>query len=462
MSPYPKKILISERASIEEAFRYLNENEMGIVFAIDDAQRVVGCLTDGDIRRALLENGDLGRSIGGFVNRNFIRADTNSSRESVLKQLDHGVYVIPMLDGDGRLVRLCTRREFHIQEEVEVFARARAPARISFGGGGSDLTHYFLDNGGVVINATIAKYAHASLRRRRDSSIRIYSHDLNIAEEVGKLADLKLDGKLDLIKSVVQMIAPVEGFELEVSSDFPVGSGLGGSASLAVAIIGCFNEFRSDTWSRHQIAEMAFQAERLRLDLAGGWQDQYAAAFGGFNFMEFSADENLIIPLRLDADTRREIEACTILCYTGKGHNSGRIHDEQKKHMQTSDQARAATQRQKEITLEMKRRLLRGDVYGYGALLHDAWQAKREMGNLISDDELDRLHDHAIANGAIGGKILGAGGGGYFMFFVPPFRRYQLARAMESAGYKCEGVLMDEDGLTSWKMRTPAQGSVLI
>jgi D-glycero-alpha-D-manno-heptose-7-phosphate kinase len=456
MQPFPEKILIDQGASIEDAFRHLNENEMGIVFAVDGDKRLVGCLTDGDIRRQLLESNDLTRPISTFLNRNFVRADTQSRRENILKLLDHGIHVIPMLDSSGRLARLCTRKEFQIQGEVEVFARARAPARISFGGGGSDLTHYFLDNGGVVINSTIAKYAHASLRRRADGSVRIYSHDLDTTVELETLGDMRFDGKLDLIKSVVQLISPSEGFDLEVSTDFPVGSGLGGSASLAVAIIGCFNEFRSDAWTRHQIAEMAFQAERLHLDLAGGWQDQYAAAFGGFNFMEFSADENLIIPLRLDADARREIEACTILCYTGKGHNSGKIHDEQKKHMQSSDQALAATQRQKEITLEMKRRLLRGDVYGYGALLRDAWQAKREMGNLISDSELDRLHDHAIASGAIGGKILGAGGGGYFMFFVPPFRRYQLMRAMEAAGYTCEGLLMDEAGLTSWKMRIPA------
>jgi D-glycero-alpha-D-manno-heptose-7-phosphate kinase len=456
MSLYPAKILIADTASIEEAFRHLNENEMGIVFAVDAARRVVGCLTDGDIRRALLEDSDLARPITGFINRNFVRAEVHSRREAILKQLDHGVHVIPVLDGEGRLARLCTRRDFRLQEEVEVFARARAPARISFGGGGSDLTHYFLDNGGMVINATIAKYAHASLRRRGDSAIRIYSHDLNLTVEVERLSDLRLDGKLDLIKSVVQLIAPVDGFELEVSTDFPVGSGLGGSASLAVSIIGCFNEFRSDAWSRHQIAEMAFQAERLHLNVAGGWQDQYAAAFGGFNFMEFSVDENLIIPLRLDGDTRREIEACTMLCYTGKAHNSGELHIEQKKHVQSSDVARAAIQRQKDITLEMKRRLLRGDVYGYGALLRDAWQAKRAMGSNVSDSELDRLHDHAIANGAVGGKILGAGGGGYFMFFVPPFRRYQLSRAMQSAGYICESVLMDEAGLTSWKMRMPS------
>ena len=332
---------------------------------------------------------------------------------------------------------------------------------MSFGGGGSDLTHYFVDNGGMVISATITKYAHATLRRRSDSSIRIYSHDLGQTIECANSSGLEFDGNLDLIKSVVRLINPQDGFDLEVATDFPVGSGLGGSASLAVAIIGCFNEFRSDSWDRHQVSEMAFQSERLYLSLAGGWQDQYAAAFGGFNYMEFSAEENLIVPLRLEARILREIEACTILCYTGKNHNSGLIHGDQKRQMQTSTSAQKAVRRQKEITIEMKRHLLRGNVYAYGALLHEAWRAKREMSSLISDSEIDKIYDHAMAHGALGGKVLGAGGGGYFMFFVPPFKRYQVCQALKEFGYESERITLDHEGLVSWKMRMPGRHPVL-
>src|SRR6185437_11988134 len=127
------------------------------------------------------------------------------------------------------------------------------------------------------------------------------------------LSGLPLDTKTGLINSVVSLIRPRSGFELEVAADFPVGSGLGGSAAVTAAIIGCFNEFRTDPWTRRQIAEMAFQSERLMLNIAGGWQDQYATTFGGFNFMEFTADENLIVPLRLEPSTVRELEACFLL-----------------------------------------------------------------------------------------------------------------------------------------------------
>ncbi len=453
MQEIPKRAVIDEAATIADAFRHLNENKLRIVFALDKHQRVVGCLTDGDIRRQLLVKDDLSVPIAGFLNRNFAWADIDAPRERVLKLLDHGVHTVPILDEGRRLVRLCTREDFHLQEEAEVFSRARAPARISFGGGGSDLTHYFFEMGGMVISATIGKYAYASLRRRSDSLVRLYSYDLDRTVQADRLSDVKFDGSLDLLKSVVHLINPPYGFELEVGSDFPMGSGLGGSASVAVAVIGCFNEFRSDPWTRHQIAEMAFQSERLKLSIPGGWQDQYAAAFGGVNFMEFSADENLIVPLRLESWVLRELEASIVLCNTKISHNSGMIHSDQKRKMQTSTEAQAAIEQQKRLTLEIRRLLLRGDIHGYGRILHEAWCAKRVTGNLVSNPELDQIYDHARRNGALGGKVLGAGGGGYFMFFVPPFGRYNLCRALSQIGYDSERVSFDDTGLISWKIR---------
>jgi D-glycero-alpha-D-manno-heptose-7-phosphate kinase len=445
-------LLIAETASIEEAFVKIDANAMGIVFATDDGGCVVGCVTDGDIRRQLLARPDMSMPVGTFMIREFTWAPDSASREHILKLLDHRVHVVPVLDTGRRLVRVCTRQSFQLEDEVEMFARARAPARISFGGGGSDLTHHFFDQGGMVISATINKYAYASLRRRQNGTIKLYSHDLRETVEARQLSDLAFDGKLDLIKSVVQLINPPYGFEIEAATDFPVGSGLGGSASLAVAIIGCFNEFRPNPWTRYQVAEMAFQAERLNLNIAGGWQDQYAAAFGGFNYMEFSASDNLVTPLRLEDGIQRELEACTVLCYTRMNRNSGNIHVDQKNRMQNGG-AQNAIQRQKDLTVAMKRHLLRGELYQYGRLLHEAWQAKREMSSLISNSDIDTAYDAAIANGALGGKILGAGGGGYLMFFVPPFERYRVIDALEKLGYTSERVSLDQGGLVSWKTR---------
>jgi D-glycero-alpha-D-manno-heptose-7-phosphate kinase len=453
------KVQIHHGASIEEAFRRLNESQTGVLFVVSDTAQVIGCVTDGDIRRRLLLDSSLSKPISGAMNAGFVWEKAGAQREQILKLLDHRVRVVPLLDPDRRLAQVVSREDFHLQDEADVFARARAPARISFCGGGTDLTHHFFDQGGAVVSATIAKYAYATVRRRADSRIRIYSHDLGQSVEAASLGGLKLDGTLDLLKSVILLIQPRHGFELEVSTDFPPGSGLGGSASLAVAIIGCFNEFREDGWTRHQMAEMAFQAERLILNIAGGWQDQYAAAFGGLNYMEFSARENLILPLRMEDRTLRELEASTLLCYTRKTRHSGNIHTDQKARMQgNSAELEDAIRRQKEITLEMKRLLVRGDVYGCGALLDETWRIKKQYSALISDSDLDRIYDHAMDNGALGGKLLGAGGGGYFLFFVRPFERYRLCNALKALDYECENISLDGVGLQSWKMRIPGEG----
>jgi D-glycero-alpha-D-manno-heptose-7-phosphate kinase len=449
-----KDACIPASATIQEAFHQLNVNQMGILFVTDADSRVVGCITDGDIRRRLLTNNDLGARLESFMNQRFVWAPEGTTREQILKLLDHRVHHVPILDSARRLVAVYSRSYYRPDAEEEVFARARAPSRITFGGGGTDLTHYFVDQGGLVMNAAIRKYAHATLRRRSDPRVRIYSHDLKRTVEAASAADLELNGELDLIVSVIRLIEPSFGFDIEVAADYAVGSGLGGSASVAAAVIGCFNEFRSDPWDRHQISEMAFQAERLILNIPGGWQDQYAAVFGGFNFMEFTADHNVIFPLRLEPKTVSELEETLVLCYTGRKHDSGAIHRDQRARLLAPGAKSAPSRkRTKELALEMKRRLLRGDVYGYGRLLHEAWVLKRQDSPLISDGELDSIYDTAIANGALGGKILGAGGGGFFMFFVPPFQQYRVFDEMARHGYRCERVMFEDGGLRSWRTR---------
>lgn len=450
----PIDVCIPATANIQDAFRQLNSNRMGILFVENADSRVVGCVTDGDIRRQLLVNDDLNAPLASFMNTEFVWASASAPREQILKLLDHSVRLVPILDGQRSLVDVCSRDDFAADAEAEVFARGRSPARITFGGGGTDLTHFFVDQGGVVINATINKYAHATLRKRADSSVRIYSHDLKRVVECASPAKLELDGKLDLLVAVVKLVQPTYGFELEVAADFPVGSGLGGSASVAASVIGCFNEFRSDPWDRHQISEMAFQVERLILDIPGGWQDQYATVFGGVNYMEFTADHNAILPLRLERKTLAELEEVLVLCYTGRGHDSGAIHRDQRSRSVSSEKkATESGGRKKELTLEMKRKLLRGDVYGYGNLLHEAWLLKRQDSPMITDSELDHIYSCAKENGALGGKLLGAGGGGFFLFFVPPFQQYRVIDALSARGYRSERVIFDETGLKSWRTR---------
>ena len=173
--------------------------------------------------------------------------------------------------------------------------------RISFAGGGSDLTHYFMSDVGSVLNATISLYAHATLRPRDDRKVTISSLDLKDTIEASDLETfLACSDKFDLFRGLLQLIKPNFGFDLYVRCDFPQGSGLGGSSAVLAAILGCFNEFRSDKWNEYELAELAFQSERIILDISGGWQDQYATVFGGFNFMEFKREQNIIHSLRLN------------------------------------------------------------------------------------------------------------------------------------------------------------------
>ncbi|MCS6761551.1 MAG: CBS domain-containing protein [Candidatus Devosia symbiotica] len=448
------KFTVTAVATIGEVLKRIDANKSGIVFLVDKASRVIGAITDGDIRRRLLVNSTLEDAIASCVNHHFVSASQGADRESILKLLDDRIHTVPILDADGRLVDVYSRERFRLEEEQEIFSRARAPARISFGGGGTDMTRYFSQNGGAVINATITLYAHATLRRRSDRSVRLYSHDLREVVDAASVGDLAFDGHLDLLKSAVKLIDPPYGFELEVAADFPVGSGLGGSAVVTTAIIGCFNEFRSDHWNRHQIAEMAFQSERLMLNIPGGWQDQYATVFGGFNYMEFTADDNEVMPLRLHRDVLRELEESMVLLHTGQNRSAEFVHDEQARRsviQSTEDAAR----RLKEITQEMKKCLLRGRLAGYGELLNDAWDAKRALSPAIASSSFDEIYSFAIRCGAVGGKLLGAGGGGYFVFFVKPFKRMKFLTAMEEHGYHCMRLYFDDCGLQSWRVRVP-------
>ena len=325
--------------------------------------------------------------------------------------------------------------------------------RISFGGGGSDLTHYFADEGGAVINTTISLYSHATLRKRKDRKIIIYSHDLKGELIVDNFQELlKSKSKFGLLQALVRTIHPDFGFELYIHSDFPMRSGLGGSAVVSAAVLGCFNQFRQDKWDQHDLAELTFQAERLYLGVSGGWQDQYATVFGGFNFIEFRMEQNIVHPLRIQHETMLELEESLVLCDTKIAHDSGEIHNDQKQKMQ-SDSVRHKVQSNVELTYRMRNLLLRGKLIEFGRCLHESWLYKKQFSNKISNEGLDSIYDLALKNGAIGGKLMGAGGGGFFLFYVPPFDKHKLIGALEKNGQRVRAFRFEPNGLQAWSVR---------
>lgn len=445
--------LVSESASLREALAKIEANHHGVALMTDDSGAVVGLATDGDVRRMLLKGASLDDSIRCCANREFLWADPTTPRESLLKQLDHRIRVIPILDVRRRLVDIVSRDRLPISVETPIYARARSPVRISFGGGGSDLTHFFANGVGAVISATISLYSHATLRIRKDAGIVMQSRDLRDELRADNLEmALKPSSRFGLIQSVLKTIRPEFGFDLFLHSDFPMNSGLGGSAVVSAAMLGCFNELRHDKWDSHELAELAYQAERIYLGVAGGWQDQYATVFGGLNFMEFRMEQNVVHPLRIHSDILLELEESLILCDTGVAHDSGEIHQQQRLQMQDRD-----IQKQVEagvaLTFRIRDHLLRGRLLQFGQALHEAWQLKRQFSQKISNGTLDALYGGALRNGALGGKLLGAGGGGFFLFYAPPFRKLGLVDFLESAGLTVRAFRFDHEGLRTWTRR---------
>jgi len=446
------KFLINSKSKLKDAIAQIQANSKGFVLVVNDIRQVLGTLTDGDIRRALLAGAQLSDLSLNYINKNFIFLNNNSlEHESIYKKLDQEITFIPVLDDEKRLLKFITKNTIPSRFEKLITARSKSPVRISFGGGGSDTTAFFKDHNGAVINSTISLYSHCSLTKRTDSKIYIDSADLNINKLYLSLEDFLETDKSpsDLIKATIKVINPSFGFDLYIQSDFPLSSGLGGSAVVVSSIIGCFNEFRIDKWTSYEIAELAYEAERLNMGISGGWQDQYATVFGGFNFMEFSNRQNLIHPLRLSETTKSSLEQNLILCYTNTSHKSGDIHNIQKSNLDNKG-IQENVKKNVIIAYKMRESLLKENLNEFSNLMNDSWELKKSYSSGISSDYLDGIYEGAKKNGALSGKLLGAGGGGYFLFFTNFSNRNRLINWIKSEGLIYTNFKFEDVGLKSW------------
>jgi D-glycero-alpha-D-manno-heptose-7-phosphate kinase len=338
---------------------------------------------------------------------------------------------------------------------VSKILRARAPLRLSFGGGGTDVPPFVDARGGQVLNATINRYAYATIVPNDTGRITLRS--LDYGDEVSYHVDDPVppfDYQMDLAKGVIRRLGvdgQRVGFELFTHTDCPPGSGLGASSTMVVALIGVFDRWLRLGLDRYEIARLAHEVERTDLGIQGGRQDQYCAAFGGFNFMEFSAGDTLVNPLRLPPEWVSELEYALVLAYTGTSRFSSDIIADQARNFaeHRADPVRAM-EATKALAAEMKRLLLKGDFHAFGAALHEAWEVKKRMSDKISNPHLDALYDAARAAGALGGKISGAGGGGFMFFFTDFDRRHRVVEALERAGAEVVHFGFSETGVQTW------------
>ena len=334
---------------------------------------------------------------------------------------------------------------------ARTYFRARAPLRLSFCGGGTDVSPYPEEHGGMVLSATINQYAYASLRPRRDSRLTLASLDYDLVARYDHPRRMRFDGSLDLIKAAVKAMRVRRGADLWVHSDAPPGSGLGSSSTLVVALLGVIGQWLERPQSGYEVAELAYRIERIDLGLSGGRQDQYAAAFGGFNFIEFHGDSTVVNPLRIRPDVLNELEYRLLLCYMGQTRQSAKIIDRQTASYRSGKKPVVqALHRLKIETLEMKKALLLGQVDAIGELLHQAWEYKKKLDAGISNSHVDRLYQLARREGAIGGKMPGAGGGGYFLLLTRFDRKHRVAAALEKHGGQVVPFQFERRGLLAW------------
>jgi len=330
---------------------------------------------------------------------------------------------------------------------------------LGLAGGGTDVSPFSDIYGGSILNATTSLYAYCDIIPTNNGEINFYLQDKNIKYTYKSQKELPINGEIDLLKAIYNRI--IKDFELDALSfdihtfvDAPAGSGLGTSSTLVVTIIGAFSEWLGLPLGEYDIANLAYSIEREDLKLAGGKQDQYAATFGGFNFMEFFAEGKVIVnPLRVREETLNELSRNIVLYYTETSRNSSDIIQLQQKNVtQKNVQSIEAMYKLKEQAIMMKEALLKNDLDEIGNILNIGWEYKKQMAKGITTQLFEDVYASALKAGAIGGKISGAGGGGYIFFYCPQNTRYNVIEALNKFGGKVRRFEFTLSGLKTWKI----------
>ncbi len=337
--------------------------------------------------------------------------------------------------------------------------RSKAPLRLGLAGGGTDVTPYSDLYGGATLNATISMYAYATIIPAAKNRIVIRSIDKGEYFETRSAKHIPLDGKLELVKGICNRIlrdfaSEPLAFELSTFVDAPAGSGLGTSSTLVVAVLGAFAEWLKIPLGEYDLARLAYEIERKDLQMAGGKQDQYAATFGGVNFMEFFADDKVIVnPLRVKSTYLNELSHNLVLYNTRTSRVSSAIIERQAKHIADSRAKYIeATHKLKEQAIRMKEVILKGDIDQIGEVLDYGWTYKKQIASGITNQTIDNIYDAAKAAGATGGKISGAGGGGFMIFYCPSNTRYRVIEALRKFGGTSHRYEFTTEGVTAWSI----------
>lgn len=337
--------------------------------------------------------------------------------------------------------------------------RSKAPLRLGLAGGGSDVSPYSDIYGGVILNATINLYAYCTIEERDDESVTIESFDGDCFKVYPLSRKLEIDGKASLLKGSYNRVMkdfnlPLRACKITTYNDAPAGSGLGTSSTMVVAILKAFVEWYSLPLGDYEIARLAYEIERKDLLLSGGKQDQYAAAFGGFNYMEFLKDDMVIVnPLKVKRWILDELEASIVLYFTGRSRSSAAIIDEQKKNTSSGNiKSIEAMHRIKQGAIDMKLAVLKGDMKEFARILGQGWEDKKKMAGAITNPVIEEAFTVATNAGALAGKVSGAGGGGFIMFFVEPTKKKSVTEALKQLNGYTMNFNFTDGGAHGWKI----------
>mgnify|MGYP001220825359 CR=1 FL=1 len=333
--------------------------------------------------------------------------------------------------------------------------RSRAPLRIGFSGGGSDLKVYSEKYGGAVINATISLYVYCNITVTGSNKIIFESIDGKLKNENKVSQYIKHDGNLDIFKAVYNKIhnkfsPEIFGFHLSTYSEVPVGSGLGGSSTLVVSIITAFIKLYKLSLNKYQIAKLAFEIEREDMKIIGGQQDQYASVFGGFNFIKFNKNKSVEVnSLNLKTAIINELESSMVLFYTNIKRNAGQIEKE-KSYLIKKNESIQAMHDVKKTAVQMKDYLIKGNIAKVAKLTDLSWEAKKSVSKLVSNSRIDKIYQSAIHCGAMGGKISGAGGGGFMFFYIKPEEKFNLINLLNKEKGYVINFKFSKEGAFAW------------
>lgn len=455
---YLKKILINENLSIKKTLAYISKiikytNGVSFAIIVDDDNCCKGVVTDGDVRRALAKNVNINSPIKKVIKKNFVFVDEKDDYHKAIRLFDKNVKFVPVLSKSKKPIDLYLKYQFYLSNFNfdEKIVRARAPMRVSFSGGGTDFTNFMEKFSPIVLTTTINKFCTASIIQRRDKFINIISKDLNKSYKCSDLNSIKFDGNLDLIKSVILTMQPDFGFDLEIFSEAEPGTGLGGSSALVVSVISAFNYFRkTNPLNSYQIADLAYKTERIDQQIQGGWQDQYASSFGGFNLISFSKNNVSVEKVNIHEETQLELEYNLMLFKLKSSRKTLNIQKKYIKDIKYLKNRESFIKNIKKLTIEMKNSLLNSNVKKFGDLLHKSWTLKKKLNHNVSNDYIEKCYSLARNEGALGGKLLGAGEGGYLLIYSSPLYHLKIKKKLSAMGARFENLRFTSDGIKVW------------